>query len=322
MASPIQNNSATEYTDMNPEFLQQHQENRQNFQMDQLIQAVSNIAIQSNLTNQAMLSFFSSQTDRHANRPDSRVRPKSFSGLPSEDILSWLDHFEMVASYHQWPEERKALEMRTLLEGIAATWFIQQPEESKNNWSMLKSLMIGNFAHHDSTQTALQQLETIKQQQHEPVTQFAIRLQQLLTRANPTMPESMKLFFLWPRLRPEIYRRVRDQGPKTFQEAILIAQRIEAATQTELQMSWSSTVNSEKQYNNNATPMEIDIQNAQLQARRNLPTRDAQGRPKCFFCNNYGHVKKHCRKWNNQTQKQNVQVQLADNSYRTDLSEN
>ena len=69
------------------------------------------------------------------------------------------------------------------------------------------------------------------------MTQFAILLQQLLTRANPTMPESMKLFFLWPRLRPEIYRRVRDQGPKIFQEAILIAQRIEASTQTELQMS-------------------------------------------------------------------------------------
>ena len=52
-------------------------------------------------------------------------------------------------------------------------------------------------------------------------------------------------------------------------------------------------------------------------------TRDAQGRPKCFFWNNYGHVKKHSRKWNNQTQKQNVQVQLADdNSYWADLSEN
>ena len=50
MASPIQNNGATECTDMNPEFLQ-HQENRQTFQMDQLIQAVSNITIQSNLTN-------------------------------------------------------------------------------------------------------------------------------------------------------------------------------------------------------------------------------------------------------------------------------
>ena len=187
MACPIQNNGATKCTDMNPEFLQQHQENRQTFQIDQLIQAVSNIAIQSNLTNQTMLSFFFSQTDRHTNRPDPRVRPKSFSGLPSEDILSWLDHFEMVASYHQWSETRKALEMRTLLEGIATTWFIQQREEAKNNWPILKSFMIGNFAHHDSTETALQQLETIKQQQHEPVTQFAVWLQQLVTLTNPTM---------------------------------------------------------------------------------------------------------------------------------------
>ena len=56
--------------------------------------------------------------------------------------------------------------------------------------------MIGNFAYHDSTQPALQQLETIKQQQHEPVTQFAIRLQQLLTRANPTMPESEAILLM------------------------------------------------------------------------------------------------------------------------------
>ena len=60
MSSPIQKNGAIEFTDMNLEFLQQHQENRQTFQIDQLIQEVSNISIQSNLTYQAMLSFFSS----------------------------------------------------------------------------------------------------------------------------------------------------------------------------------------------------------------------------------------------------------------------
>ena len=99
----------------------------------------------------------------------------------------------MVASYHQWPKTRKALGMQTLLEDIAKTWFIQQIEEAKNNWTILKSLMLGNFAHHDSTQTALQQLETIKQQQHHPVTQFSIRLQQLLTRANPKINEAILL---------------------------------------------------------------------------------------------------------------------------------
>ena len=88
--------------------------------------------------------------------------------------------------------------------------------------------------------------------------------------------------------------------PQEIQEAILIAQHIEATTQIELPMTWSSNVTSEKQYNNNATPMEVDVENAQLQARRIQPTRDAQGRP-ILFCNNYGHVKKHCRKWSNQT---------------------
>ena len=51
MGSPIQNDGVIEFTDMNLEFWQQHQENCQTFPMDQLIQAVSSIAIQSNLTN-------------------------------------------------------------------------------------------------------------------------------------------------------------------------------------------------------------------------------------------------------------------------------
>jgi hypothetical protein len=44
------------------------------------------------------------------------------------------------------------------------------------------------------------------------------------------MSEEMKLFFLWPRLRHDISRQVRDQGPVSFHAAIQIAQRIEVAT--------------------------------------------------------------------------------------------
>ena len=60
------------------------------------------------------------------------------------------------------------------------------------------------------------------------------------------------------------------------------------------------------------TPKDIDIQNTQSSAHRTLPPKHSQGRPKCFFCNNYGHVKKYCKKLKAQQQTQNSQILLAD----------
>ena len=122
------------------------------------------------------------------------------------------------------------MEVWTLLDNVAATWFMQQSKESKGDWQTLKAMLIKNFSHQNITRTTLQQLQTLRQQQSEPITQFAIKLNQLLLRADTKMLEEMKLFFLWPRLCHNISRRVRDQGPTSFHEAIQIGQRIESCT--------------------------------------------------------------------------------------------
>ena len=104
---------------------------------------------------------------------------------------------------------------------------IKQRDE---NWVILQNLLVQNFAHQNSAQTALQQLETWQQEAHKPMGQFGVHLNQLLIHADPTMPEHVKLFFLWPRMCHDITRRARDQGPQTFNDAILIAQCIRACT--------------------------------------------------------------------------------------------
>ena len=68
-----------------------------------------------------------------------------------------------------------------------------------------------------------------------------------------------------------------------------------------------------------ATPMDIDVQNTQLRAKRALPERYSQGHPKYFYCNNYSHIRRHYRKWQNHQQKQNVQ--LADTASLSELPE-
>ncbi|KAI5059369.1 hypothetical protein GOP47_0025688 [Adiantum capillus-veneris] len=68
--------------------------------------------------------------------------------------------------------------------------------------------------------------------------------------------------------------------------------------------------------------MDIDIQNVQLNARRSLPVRDQQGRPKCFYCDNYGRIKIYCRRLRGNQQVQNVQIQVEDSATFAALSEN
>ena len=106
-----------------------------------------------------------------------------------------------------------------MLEHVAATWIIQQPKEIKQNWTYLREQLIQHFANNDVTQTTLQQLNNLRQRAHEPLAQFVVKMKELLLCVDPNIKETMKLYVRLPQLSHEIYRRVRDQGPTTFQMA-------------------------------------------------------------------------------------------------------
>ena len=213
------------------------------------------------------------------------------------------------------------MEASTLLQNVAATWNVQQSEEVKQNRRTPRSQLIQNFAHQDITQTALQKLQTMKQQPFEPVAQFAVKLNQLLLRADPAMSGKMKLLFFWPRIRHDLSRRVRDQGPTTFSHAIPFAQRIETSNTVDQQNFFTILEPTATSIENQSTPMDIDIQNVQA-TKRALPAQDDKGMPKCFYYNNYGHVKKYCRKWKATQQIQHSQILLSDMASLAELPGN
>ena len=86
-------------------------------------QAMSTMIIQVNHTNQALMTWLTSQFPSIGTisdqRKDSRMHPRSFSGLPTEDVLAWLDQFDLVAGYHDWNDARKELELRIILEHVS-----------------------------------------------------------------------------------------------------------------------------------------------------------------------------------------------------------
>ena len=68
--------------------------------------------------------------------------------------------------------------------------------------------------------------------------------------------------------------------------------------------------------------MDIGVQNVQMQTRCNLPNHDAQGHPKCFYCHNYGHLRRYCQKLQQQSDKQQAQITMADATSLAELSGN
>ena len=129
-------------------------------------QAMSTMIIQVNHTNQALMTWLTSQSQSTGTisdqKKDSKIHSRSFSGLPTEDVLAWLDHFDLVVGYHDWNDERKALELRIVLEHVAAMWFIQQLEEIKNVWHYLREQLIQHFTNNDVMQSTLQQLNNLR----------------------------------------------------------------------------------------------------------------------------------------------------------------
>ena len=139
---------------MQPEFIEHAQINPT---MEQMFQAMSTIMMQVNHTNQTLMTWLTNQSAgiTTSKQKYSRIRTRSFSGLPTKIVLAWLDHFDNVASYHEWYDERKALELLTVLEHVVASTFIQQPEEIKQNWTYLHEQLMQHFTNNNATQLAL-----------------------------------------------------------------------------------------------------------------------------------------------------------------------
>ena len=71
---------------MQPEFMEQHTPSLPN---DHMFQAITTMMMQVNHTNQTLMNWLTNQsqlTTKPEKQKDSRIRPRSFSRLPTEDI--------------------------------------------------------------------------------------------------------------------------------------------------------------------------------------------------------------------------------------------
>ena len=50
-------------------------------------------------------------------------KPRSFTGLPNEDIKEWLEKFDRFARFYNWSNAKKLGAIALLLDGPALAWY-------------------------------------------------------------------------------------------------------------------------------------------------------------------------------------------------------
>ena len=185
----------------------------------------------------------------------------------------------------------------------------------------MREPMIQHFAKNDVTQTSPHQLNNMRQQPHKPVAQFAVKMKQLLILVDPNMRETMKLYFFLPWLWHDIY------PPYTIMWRMKGQRHFKWLWKSHKESMHRITWTSHRCHHSITTIILNWIHNPRLvqwisTCKMHNLYGDNQGKQRCFYCNGYGHVKKHCRKFAVARHHQNVQIQLADSASMAEVSEN
>ena len=215
----------------------------------------------------------------------SQVRLPQFDGR--EDIDTFLQHFERVASLAGWAKKGWIKRLAPLLQGGAREVYIRLPEQEAKDYELVKKALLSRFRR--NAEYYRKQFRTVKKDAAESFTEFVKRLRSLLSRwfcmADADEKDAavvINLFVqeqLMDTLNADLEMHVRDHKPSTPEETAEIADR-------RSQAKWDSKRSREQRpgMSEPAEPAAVD-----------KPAET--GRPEvrlCYGCHQKGHVLRNC----------------------------
>ena len=108
----------------------------------------------------------------------SQVRLPQFDGR--EDIDTFLQHFERVASLAGWAKQGWIKRLAPLLQGGAREVYIRLPEQEAKDYELVKKALLSRFRR--NAEYYRKQFRTVKKDAAESFTEFVKRLRSLLSR--------------------------------------------------------------------------------------------------------------------------------------------
>lgn len=158
------------------------------------------------------------------------VKPECYSGLASENLIEWLNKFDIVARARNWNNQRKLENLPLYLTDSAFSWYtlLVKDDPDLNEYEEVIELMKEQFLPCDRTNTARAELGKLKQGR-EPTRTFLLKVRKLCQEIDADMKESEIMFHMGNCVNPYIAREVEKSSPECVTEYERLAKKIEAS---------------------------------------------------------------------------------------------
>lgn len=178
--------------------------------------------------------------------------PNVFHGGALEDVEDWLDHFERVAEFNDWSQERKLRYVYFALGDSAKTWF-ENHETTLTSWDEFRRQLVAAYTSADRKERAELAMQARIQAPNESVTTYIEDMARLFRRADASMPEDKKVRHLMRGVKQEIFAGLIRNPPTTLAAFLAEATAMERALQQRA-----------RQYNRNVTSISSGVPNVTL----------------------------------------------------------
>ena len=224
--------------------------------------------------------------------------PKPFS---SGDVKEWFQRFEICARANGWETGTKAKKLPTILEGeVLAVWLeltnAQQEDYAEAKKAMEKAIMPMNFV-------SLDNFHRRKLRPGEAISLYVHDLRKLLNHALPDLEQAAKepllLHQFLAGIPESIAKQLRASGEVTTLDAAITHARllmtIDSDSVVALTKPDAFTQKSDEVKLLREQVAVLSEQVAVLSTNQSRGVRPSRGRPRCFHCNQVGHLQRDCR---------------------------
>jgi hypothetical protein len=114
--------------------------------------------------------------------PLTRLKYNRFQGDGGKDVDDWLDEFVATAQANQEDPESRFRVFSGLLKGEALKWYLDVPEDVKDDWERLTNAFVHTFQEAGGEARPLSRLSTIKKKKSESVRRYGQRVKALINK--------------------------------------------------------------------------------------------------------------------------------------------
>lgn len=194
-----------------------------------------------------------------------------FSGTKGEDCEAFIDAISIYKDCLNITDDNALKGLPMLLDGLAATWW-QGLKSSVLKWTDAIDSLRHSFGYNKPAHKIFRELFSREQGDKEPTDIFVSNARALLAKlpSTPLLADSHKLDMVYGLLSRRIRHRLARDSVNSFSDLIEKARNIEESFQE-----------------NTATSIPA----------KSLMVEEKRHRPKCQFCQNFGHTQSECRKF-------------------------